>query len=154
MVVRVDPRTGAVVARITDVPGPYLAATDQRIWVAAPWGAVTPIDPATNRAGPMTNVTGPLVSLAAVGDDAWATNDETGLINQVQPGKDIAISHFVPGARSVSFADGKVWVGGRDAAIAIDPGSGQTRDYPIGHSVSDVEEVGRNHRGPLDHRRR
>ena len=88
----------------------------------------------------MTNVTGPLVSLAAVGDDAWASNDETGLINQVQPGKDIAISHFVPGARSVSFGDGKVWVGGRDTAIAIDPGSGQTRSYPIGHSVSDVEE--------------
>ena len=46
IIVRVDPRTGAVVARIPDVPGPYLAATDQRVWVAAPWGAVTPIDPA------------------------------------------------------------------------------------------------------------
>ena len=142
MVVRVDPRTGAVVATVKDIWGPYLAATDQRIWVAAPWGEVKPVDPATNAAGAPTYVTGPLVSLAAVGDDAWATNDETGLIQQVQPGKDIAISRFVPGARSISFADDTVWVGGRESAIAIDPGSGQTHDYPIGHSVSDVEESG------------
>ncbi len=140
MVVRVDPRTGAVVATVKDVWGPYLAATDQRIWAAAPWGEVKSIDPATNAAGAPTYVTGPLVSVAAVGDDAWATNDETGLIQQVQPGKDIAISRFVPGARSISFADDKVWVGGRESATAIDPGSGQAHDYPIGHSVSDVEE--------------
>ena len=143
MVSRVDPRTGAVVTTIPDVPGQYLAATDQHIWLAAPWGAVTEIDPATNKAGAPTALTGPIVSVAAVGDDAWVANDEIGLLQQVQPGKDIAIPHFgYPGARSVSFADGKVWVAGRETASAIDAGSGTARTYPIGHSVSDVEESG------------
>ncbi|HSS36722.1 MAG TPA: hypothetical protein VLR93_10635, partial [Patescibacteria group bacterium] len=142
-VVRVDPASGSVLATVPDVYATELAAMDNRIWASAPWGAVVPIDPDTNAAGPVIGMPGPIQSLIAVGDEAWAANRETGVLFQAQPGKDIPVAHFgFPGASSIAAGDGRIWVGGGEQATSFDIGSGTSKAYPIGHAVSDVVEDG------------
>ncbi len=142
-------------ARSPTSPGRTWRRPTSASGLGASWGAVTPIDPATNKAGAPTYFTGPVVSLAAVGDDAWAANDEIGLLQQVQPGKDIAIPHFgYPGARSVSFAR-RQGLGGRPRNRHRDRrwlrNGAHLPDRALGVRR---RGVGRHDRGPLDDRRR
>ena len=115
-VVRVDPATGSIVATVKDVYATELAATDNRIWASAPWGAVVPIDPTTMPPDPDRDA-GPIQSLIAVGDGPGQRTRKRACSTRPQPGKDIPVPHFgFPGASSIAAGDGTDLGGGWRAA--------------------------------------
>jgi DNA-binding SARP family transcriptional activator/DNA-binding beta-propeller fold protein YncE len=123
---RVDPATGAVIARIPiaatgrRVAGPYdVAAGDGAVWVADTLGdAVTRVDPALNAVTATTRVSQRPTRLAVGAGAVWVLNAGDGTVSRIDPRSNTVAATITVAARATDIAAGAgaVWVtvaGGR-----------------------------------------
>ncbi len=127
LLVRLDLRTGAVWRPILrGQPGTYAlaAAAGGAIWMAGTYGNINRLDPATGAV--VQGVTeGRNFDVAAGGGYGWTADSLHGVVYQVN-GRGEVVSQYptAPGARGVSYADGRLWVanGPRGTATRIAAG--------------------------------
>src|SRR5262245_11426509 len=133
--VRLDPATGAVIARI-DVGGrPWGVATGGgAVWIANQEDStVSPIDPSTNaivwRArldqDPLSS-TSP-VGVTIGGGSVWAADNGSDKVWRLDPatGAILGVAHVGDSHEFVGFGEGRVWVASENGLVGrLDPGTG------------------------------
>ena len=149
---RLDPVTGEVEHRFTDLPGSLaLAYGDGSVWSAgwsAPFGGFTG-GGGVNRIDPDTNViTKTELTLpteccpaAAGGGFGWTADPTKGVIYKIdQTGSVVATRTTGPGAAIGSFDDGIVWVGNSDVGTVsgVDSLTGARRTFRFEHPIQGV----------------
>ena len=113
-VARLDPRTGHLVATI--VADAYrIAAGREGVWFISPSnaGAVTPIDPGTNRTLPPIDVgDANLSGIAVGGGSVWATAERDGFVWRITPGASPVRTPIDVGSgvNYVAYGAGALWV--------------------------------------------
>jgi DNA-binding SARP family transcriptional activator len=148
LVLRIDPRTGQVLARIR-VPKPWwIASGDGGLWVSSDSIGVLRIDPRTNRIGAVTRLAHPSsVDEVVVGrGDAWVTNGRTGTVTRIDlSGHVVARYRTGAGAHEPSYSGGALWVSNQDAGtlVRIDAVTGDQRTLQFGHTVGTEASLGR-----------
>lgn len=113
---RIDPRTGEVVATITDTaitPSSGIAAGREGVWVIGRGASVTRIDPRTNRTGQTIRfvATPYLVGIAVGAGSVWTTVPEDGVVWRIKPGRH-PVTKTVQvgfGVTNITFAEGFLW---------------------------------------------
>ena len=144
-VLRVDPATGAVRARIAAQYPWAVACGDGDVWITSEGVGVQRIDPSTNRIIATARVPSPNVTLAVGGGYAWTSNEANGTVYKVDGhGEIVATYQTGDGARQLSFADGRVWVANQDVGTVtgIDAATGEQRTYGFGHPLQTVTATG------------
>ena len=133
--VRLDPATGDVVARIDLGGRPWGVATaGGAVWIANETdGTITRVDPSTNaivwRARLDTDplpTTSP-VGVAFGGGSLWAADRGSDRVWQLDPatGAILGVAHVGDAHEFVGFAEGGVWVSSEDGTVGrLDPASG------------------------------
>ena len=128
---RVDPRTGAVTARVPLLANPVSLAGDRLryLWVAnIDGGKITRVDVTTNETKNFKTDIGPAGVAFGAGSlwvshfvpEVWRINPNT---SQVE-----AKIHVDDGTtRGIAFADGKTWVTTETSVIAIDPATNRIK---------------------------
>jgi streptogramin lyase len=141
--VRLDPATGAVVARIRVGGRPWgVAVGEGAVWVAG-WtdGSVSRVDPATNTVTWRVTLNTPLgeaspVGVAAGGGSVWAADNSSDEVWRLDPatGAVLGAAHVGDAHEFVGFGEGGVWVSSEDGTVgALDPASGTvTRSIAAG----------------------
>jgi DNA-binding SARP family transcriptional activator len=145
-VVRVDPASGRVLARIPVRLPWFLAYNDGSLWVSSDLDGVERIDPGTNTVAAIAPVPEPIDEVRAGGGFAWATNAPKGVVYKIDPSGQIAATYETgDGAHEPSFSDGKLWVSNADAGTltSIDASSGETQTYRFGHPLGTEAALGR-----------
>ncbi|HET8759111.1 MAG TPA: protein kinase [Solirubrobacteraceae bacterium] len=112
-VARLDPRSGALVATV-DADASRLAAGREGVWYINVFdaGAVTPINPRTNRTGRAIHVGDAGMSGIAVGGGSvWVTAEHEGFVFRISPG---ASPESTPikvgiGVNYIAYGAGSVW---------------------------------------------
>jgi virginiamycin B lyase len=141
--VRLDPATGGVVARISTGRRPWgVAAGEGAVWVGD-WndGTVTRVDPATNTV--VWRVTlntalgqGSPVGVAAGGGSVWAADNSSDEVWRLDPatGAVLGTAHVGDAHEFVGFGEGSVWVSSENGTVGqLDPaGGGVTRSIAAG----------------------
>src|SRR5262245_44460045 len=133
--IRIDPASGAVAARI-DVGGrPWGVATGGgAVWIANETdGTVSRIDPATNTVvwrarldqdpPPSTNPVG----VAFGGGSVWAADNGSDKVWRLDPatGAILGVAHVGDSHEFVGFGEGRVWVSSEDGVVGrLDPATG------------------------------
>lgn len=141
---RVDPATGKVTARITLPEDPLaVAASSDQVWVATTQGGAIRVDPASNRVvrvlrgGPQG-----VAQTVAVGAGAvWLANPGDGSVTRLDPAEpDRAQVIQVDAATLLAIGEGEVWaVATNDQGVLrIDPTDNKVRG---GFPLSDVHAV-------------
>ena len=145
VVLRVDPETGAVQARVhTIFPWP-VACGDGGIWVGSNPAGLRRIDPRTNTIVATAHTQDQYVSIAVGGGYAWTADETKGVVYKVdRNGRIVATYETGDGPRNVSFANGRLWVSNTDAGTVtgIDATSGDMRTYRFGHPLRSVGALG------------
>jgi DNA-binding SARP family transcriptional activator/ABC-type transport system substrate-binding protein len=145
-VVRVDPGTGKVQARIpVRLPG-WLAYGDGGLWTTSDVDGVERIDPTTNTVAAIARVPDPIDEVRVGGGFAWATNAPKGVVYKIDPSGQVVATYATgDGAHEPSFSDGNLWVANADAGTltSIDAASGATRTYRFGHPLGTEAALGR-----------
>jgi DNA-binding SARP family transcriptional activator/streptogramin lyase len=144
-VLRVDPATGAVRARIRAQYPWAVACGDDAVWITSGGVGVQRIDPATNRIVATARVPYPNVTLAVGGGYAWTSNETNGTVYKVDShGEVVATYQTGDGARQLSFANGRVWVANQDVGTvtSIDAATGEQRTYGFGHPLQAIAAAG------------
>jgi DNA-binding SARP family transcriptional activator/streptogramin lyase len=145
-IVRVDPTTGTVQARIpVRLPG-WLAYGYGGLWTTSDVDGVERIDPATNTVAAIARVPDPIDEVRVGGGFAWATNAPKGVVYKIDPSGQIVATYATgDGAHEPSFSDGKLWVSNADAGTltSIDAASGAMRTYRFGHPLGTEAALGR-----------
>ena len=133
--VRLDPTTGSVVARIDVVGRPWGVATGGgAVWIANETdGTVTRIDPGTNSIVwrvrldqdplPSTNPVG----VAFGGGSVWAADNGSDKVWRLDPstGQILGVTHVGDSHEFVGFGEGRVWVSSENGTVGrLDPVSG------------------------------
>ena len=142
---RVDPSTGRIVARI---PAQYpwaVECDDRDVWLTSNLVGVHRIDPRRNKIVTTTRTPAPNVTLAVGGGYAWASSEESGEVYKIaHDGRLVATYQTGDGARDLSFAGGKLWVANQDAGTVtgIDPATGDQQTFRFGHPVQMVAALG------------
>jgi DNA-binding SARP family transcriptional activator/streptogramin lyase len=148
LVLRIDPRTGKVLARIR-VPKPWwVASGDGELWVSSDSIGVLRIDPGKNRVESVTRLPYPsVVDALVVGDgDAWVTNGRSGTVTRIDPsGQVVRLYRTGAGAHEPSFSAGALWVTNQDAGtlVRIDSRTGAKKTFRFGHTVGTEASLGR-----------
>ena len=145
VVLRVNPATGAVQARIhTLFPWP-IACGEGGIWVGSNFVGLRRIDPRTSTIVATAHTQDQYVSIAVGGGYAWAADETKGAVYKVDKnGRIVATYQTGDGARQVSFANGRLWVSNTDAGTVtgIDATSGEIRTYRFGHPLRGIGALG------------
>jgi DNA-binding SARP family transcriptional activator/ABC-type transport system substrate-binding protein len=145
VVLRVNPTTGAVQARIpTLFPWP-VACGDGGIWVGSNPVGLRRIDPRTNTIVASVHTQDQYVSIAVGGGFVWASDETKGVVYKVDENARVVATYETgDGARQVSFANGRLWVSNTDAGTVtgIDATSGEMRTYRFGHPLLGVAALG------------
>lgn len=145
-ILRLDPLTGAVQARIDTFIPDVLAFGDDALWVAGA-GRITRIDPATNRPTfePQELAFDRFLAFIEFGGGyAWTADEEQGIVWAVdRSGRVVATYETGAGARPLAYADGKMWVGNQDAGTisGIDVVTGGITTHHIGHGHVGIAAV-------------
>ena len=145
-IVRVDPSTGKVQARIPVRLPLWLAYDDGSLWTTSDVDGVERIDPETNTVVAVARVPEPIDEVRVGGGFAWATNAPKGVVYEIDPSGQIAATYETgDGAHEPSFSAGKLWVSNADAGTltSIDAASGETRTYRFGHPLGTEATLGR-----------
>ena len=145
-IVRVDPRTGKVQARIPVRLPSWLAYGDGSLWTTSDVDGVERIDPETNTVATVARLPEPIDEVRVGGGFAWATNAPKGVVYKIEPSGQIAATYDTgDGAHEPSFSAGKLWVSNADAGTltSIDAASGETRTYRFGHPLGSEAALGR-----------
>src|SRR5207249_1196013 len=100
------------------------------------------IDPKTNTIAATAPVPEPEIAHLAVGGGyAWASSESKGTVYKIdQSGQIVATYETGDGARSMSYADGTLWVVNQDVGTVtgIDAASGTERNFRFGHPLQSV----------------
>lgn len=141
-ILRLDPATGKVQRRISNVFGSaFLAYGDGVVW-AAGGGGVNRIDTATNT---LTRVEIPVSGpggtewIEAGGGFGWATNETKGEVYKLDRRGQVSATYRTGlGARKPSAGESRIWVGNQDvgSVTGIDVLSGQTTTYEFAHPIA------------------
>jgi ABC-type branched-subunit amino acid transport system substrate-binding protein/DNA-binding beta-propeller fold protein YncE len=136
---RIDPASGRLVARFEADARLGIAAGEEGVWFLSPQGgAVTRIDPRTNRVGQTIPIGSVYVGGIAVGaGSVWATGEKDGLVWRIEPGPDAATRSIDVGAgvTYIAFGAGAIWTANFiDGMVSrIDPRTNTvTARVPIG----------------------
>jgi virginiamycin B lyase len=141
--VRVDPATGAVVARIQIDGRPWgVAVGEDAVWVGnLTNGTVARVDPATNTVVWRVTLNLSLgeaspVGVAAGAGSVWAADNSSDLIWRLDPatGAILNTAHVGDAHEFVGFGEGAVWVSSEDGTVGkLDPATGTvTRSIAAG----------------------
>jgi streptogramin lyase len=141
--VRLDPATGAVVARIGVGGRPWgVAVGEGAVWVGNQFdGTVARVDPATNTVAWRVRLNTSLgeaspVGVAAGGGSVWAADRSTDQVWRLDPttGAILGTAHIGDAHEFVGFGEGGVWVSSEDGTVGeLDPASGTiTRSIAAG----------------------
>jgi ABC-type branched-subunit amino acid transport system substrate-binding protein len=138
-VARIDPRTGALVATV-DAGASRIAAGREGVWYisARDAGAVTSIDPRTNRTGRVVRVgDAGLSGIAVGGGSVWVTAEREGVVWRISTGARPAVTPIDVGAgvNYIAYGAGAVWAANyiKGAVSRIDPHTNAvTGETPIG----------------------
>jgi DNA-binding SARP family transcriptional activator/streptogramin lyase len=145
-VIRVNPGTGAVEARI-HVPKPWwLAKGDGGLWVSSDSDGVLRIDPALNSIAAIAPVPEPVDEVVVGGGFAWATNMKQGTVSKVDStGHIVATYRTGRGAHEPSFSADKLWVSNERSGTltSIDATTGAQRAFQFGHKLGTEAALGR-----------
>jgi hypothetical protein len=144
-VLRVNPSTGKVVARINS-PAPWaVACGNGGLWISSDGIGVQRIDPRINRIVATARVPFPNLTLAVGGGYAWTSNEANGTVYKVDlDGEIVATYQTGDGARDLSFADGRVWVVNQDigTVTGIDAATGSETSLKFGHPLMNLAAQG------------
>jgi branched-chain amino acid transport system substrate-binding protein len=128
-VARLDPRSGRLAAPI-EANAYRIAAGREGVWFVSPddAGAVTQIDPATNRALPPIDVgDANLSGIAVGGGSVWVTAEREPVLWRITPGAPSKVTPIEVGAgvNYVAYGGGALWVANYiDGTLSrIDPGT-------------------------------
>ena len=145
VVLRVNPATGVVQARVpTLFPWP-VACGEGGIWVGSNLVGLRRIDPRTNTIVATVHTQDQYVSIAVGGGFVWASDETKGVVYKVDQNAHVVATYETgDGARQVSFANGRLWVSNTDAGTVtgIDATSGDLRTYRFGHPLRSVGALG------------
>jgi DNA-binding SARP family transcriptional activator/ABC-type transport system substrate-binding protein len=144
-IARISPATGRVESSLAVADASEVAFGDGAVWVASgDLGTLTKIDPSTSTVVATTRV-GPWICCIAVGGGyVWAANNDG--IRKLSPGGQILGTISTPSQTgNISFGDGALWVANDVAGtvMRIDPGTGATREYRVGHLLTGIGIQGR-----------
>ena len=146
LVLRVDPGSGRVQARIRAQYPFAIACGDGGLWVSWWDKGLHRIDPRTNRVVAIASTRAPYVNEVAVGGGfAWTPNEAEGTVSKVdRAGKVAAVYETGDGAHQMSFADGRLWVANQDVGTVtgIDAATGARTTYAFRHPVQSVAAQG------------
>jgi len=145
-VLRVNPATGRIQARIHVLwPWP-IACGDGGVWVGSNLRGLRRIDPTTNTVVATAPIPQRSFYSAAVGGGyAWTSDETKGVVYKIdRNGRIVATYETGDGARQVSFGNGRLWVANSDAGTVtgIDASSGDMTTYRFGHPVLSVAALG------------
>jgi DNA-binding beta-propeller fold protein YncE len=141
-VVRLDPATGAIQARVRVGGRPWgVAFGADVVWVGnLDNQMVAGIDPRTNSVGPQFRLPGSPVGVAVGGGALWAANNDNDEVWRLDPatGQVLAVAHVGDRHEFVGFSEGRVWVASEDGTIAeLDPATGAVTKTLIAGSDAD-----------------
>jgi DNA-binding SARP family transcriptional activator len=145
-VVRLDPVTGSVEARIPVRAPVWLSFGDGALWVTSDLDGVERIDPTTNGVAAVAQVPQPIDRVVVGGGFAWATNGPKGTTYKIDSsGRIIAAYETGDGAHEPSYSEGKLWVsnGSAGTLTSIDAATGARRTYRFGHPLGSEAALGR-----------
>jgi len=145
-VLRVDPASGAIKARI-DVRDAYNTAFGNgALWVTGN-GRISRVDPATNEVTFSTLLhqfhTLPFMTFSS--DAVWTADEADGKVYKVdRAGNIVATYDTGAGARPLQYMSGNVWVANQDAGTvsAIDANTGAVQTFNVGHQVTNLAAGG------------
>jgi DNA-binding beta-propeller fold protein YncE len=126
--IRIDPSTNRVTARIAVRGDPFAVATDPRaVWVATAQGPAVRVDRATNRVAAVIPAGGPLggTQAVAVGQGGiWLTDPGDSVVLRIDPATNRTVARIpVAGAHHLAVDQTGVWVVSRNEAalVQVDP---------------------------------
>ena len=139
-VVRIDPASGQVESSVSVPDASEVAFGDGAIWVAAgDIGVLTKVDPRTGAVVATARI-GPWICCVAVGGGyVWAAND-TGIWKLASDGRVLGTISVPSQTANIYFGAGALWVAADVAGtvLRIDPRTGMTRRYRIGHLLTGI----------------
>ena len=144
-IARISPATGRVESSLAVADAREVAFGDRAVWVASSdLGTLTKIDPSTGTVVATARI-GPWICCIAVGGGyVWAANNDG--IRKLSPYGQILGTISTPSQTgNISFGDGALWVANDVAGtvMRIDPGTGATREYRVGHLLTGIGIQGR-----------
>lgn len=142
---RIDPASGKVKARIVTQSPVAVLCSQADVWVTADGVGVQRVDPHANRIVATARVPYPNVTLAVGGGFAWTSNETNGTVYKIdRNGTIVATYETGDGARQLSFAAGRVWVANQDVGTVtgIDAATGELRTFAFRHPVQAVAAAG------------
>jgi DNA-binding SARP family transcriptional activator len=146
LVLRVDPATGRIRARIPTQYPYAIACGDGGLWVSWFDKGIHRIDPDTNTVVASASTPAPFVNEVAVGGGfAWTSNEAAGSVSKVdREGKVVAVYETGDGAHQMSFGGGRLWVANQDAGTVtgIAAATGARTTYSFRHPVQSVAVQG------------
>ena len=126
--IRIDPSTNRVTARITVRGEPFAVAADPRaVWVATVQGPAVRVDRVTNRVAAVIPAGGPIggTQAVAVGPGAiWLTDPGDSVVLRIDPDANRTVARIpVAGAHHLAVDETGVWVVSRNEAalVQVDP---------------------------------
>ena len=144
-VLRLDPSTGALRARIPVPHGPdALVYAPDGLWVTTTDG-VKRVDPATDEITASAPVPGNSPYIAFGGGYVWVADEAEGRVYKIAASGQIVESYETgQGAQPVSYADGTLWVANRDdgTVTGIDAATGDETPFRFGHPLQTVAALG------------
>jgi DNA-binding SARP family transcriptional activator/streptogramin lyase len=147
-VIRFNPATLGVVARIA-VPKPWsLSSGDHQVWVSSQSDGVLRIDARTNRVVAIARLPDPshIDEVVAGSGYAFATNGRRGTVAKIDVrGHVVATYHTGAGAQAPSYSAGAVWVSNASTGtlVRIDARTGARRTFRFGHTLGTEAALGR-----------
>ena len=142
---RVDPASGAVQARVPSRSPWSVQCGDGGLWISSDGLGVQRVDPRTNTIAVTTHVPFPNLTLAVGGGFAWTSNENNGTVYKIDRfGQIVATYQTGDGARQLSFSDGRLWVANQDVGTVtgIDAATGDQRTFSFGHPLQTVAAMG------------
>jgi streptogramin lyase len=144
-VVRLDPASGAIQARVSVGARPWCVAFGADVvWVGnLDNQRIARIDPVTNTVTGQFGLPGAPVGVAVGGGALWAANNDNNEVWRLDPqtGEILNTAHVGDRHEFVGFSEGRVWVASEDGTIAqLDPVTGNvTKTLAAG---SDADYLG------------
>ena len=143
-VARLEPRTGAVVARVTFIGAATVAADATSVWLTnasagtagtTSTGTVAHIDPVTNQVLATVNVGWAPADLVLADRAVWVTNRSSDSVTRIDPATNHAVAtiRVGKGPRRIAAAAGSIWVANsEDGTVSrIDPATNAARTIAI-----------------------
>lgn len=121
----------------------HLAFGERALWVASTSsGELRKIDPRTNDVLFKRTLQSDLCCVAAGGGYAWAASNPEGVVWKITTNGNVLPTIKLSSAiKRLTYADGALWVTlfGKGTVVRVDPTTGATRPYDVGHSVTGVD---------------